>query len=83
MVHVLVLLCLLLLLLFLITRPLRWGWKILLNTLCGFGCLIILNLLEPFTGMLFELNLLTCAVAGALGLPGLGALLIVHCVLGV
>ena len=66
------------LLLGLIVMPARLIWKLLGNALCGFGCLIVLNLLSPYTGMLFELNVLTCAVVGLLGLPGIGALLIVH-----
>ena len=82
MLQTLLLLGLLALLLFVITLPVRLGWKVLLNALCGFGSLIVLNLLHPLTGMLFELNVLTCAIVGTLGLPGTGALIIAHYVLG-
>ena len=71
----------LLLLLRLARARLRLGCKLLLNALCGLGCLLVLNLLSPITGMLFELNLLTAAVAGALGLPGIALLLVAHVVL--
>lgn len=82
MLQTLLLLGLLSLLLFVITLPLRFAWKVLINALCGFASLIILNLLHPITGMLFELNVLTCTIVGALGLPGTGALIIAHYVLG-
>lgn len=52
-----------------------------LRCLCGLGCLIGLNLFFPITGMLFELNYVTCSIAGLLGLPGVGALLILHSLL--
>ena len=71
----------LLLLLRLARLPLRLGCKLLLNGLCGLGCLLVLNLLSPVTGMLFELNILTAAVAGGLGLPGIALLLVAHVVL--
>ena len=71
----------LLLLLRLARLPLRLGCKLPLNALCGLGCLLILNLLSPVTGMLFELNILTAAAAGALGLPGIALLLVAHVVL--
>ena len=71
----------LLLLLRLARLRLRLGCKLPLNALCGLGCLLILNLLSPITGMLFELNILTTAIAGALGLPGVALLLVAHVVL--
>jgi pro-sigmaK processing inhibitor BofA len=71
----------LLLLLRLARLRLRLGCKLLLNALCGLGCLLVLNLLSPITGMLFELNILTTTVAGALGLPGVALLLVAHVVL--
>ena len=61
--------------------PARPLWRVLLSAVCGLGCLIVLNLLSPLTGMLFELNALTAAVAGFLGLPGVGCLLVAHFIL--
>ena len=68
-------------LLCLVMLPARPGWKLALSFFGGLGCLILLNLLSPLTGMLFELNVLTISVAGGLGLPGVGALLVMHCLL--
>ena len=64
------------------TIPLKPVGKVLLSALCGMSGLILLNLLRDFTGMVFELNILTALISSLLGLPGLGALVIVHYVLG-
>ncbi len=68
-------------LLCLMSLPARPGWKLAVSAAGGLGCLIVLNLLSSLTGMLFELNILTGAVAGFLGLPGLGCLLVAHFIL--
>ena len=81
MLHALILLGILALLLVIMAVPVRLGWKLGLNALCGFGCLIVLNLLGTRFGLVVDLNVFTCAVAGVLGLPGLGALVILHCLL--
>lgn len=54
--------------------PLRWFWKVAIHSGCGFLCLWLLNTLTPFTGILFPMNAVTVAVAGLLGLPGIGLL---------
>lgn len=54
--------------------PLRWFWKVTVHSGCGFLCLWMLNTLAPFTGMVFPMNALTVAIAGILGLPGIGLL---------
>ena len=69
------------LLLYLSAIPARAGWKLAVSALCGLGCLIVLNLFRSLTGMVFELNVFTISVAGGLGLPGIGALLVMHCIL--
>ena len=51
--------------------PLRLGWKIAANTLCGFASLWLLNLISGFTGILFPINAVTALIAGFLGLPGI------------
>ena len=81
MLRTAVLLGLLALLLRLVTIPARPGWRLALGILGGLGVLIVLNLLGSRTGMLFELNVLTIAVSGILGLPGVGCLLIAHFIL--
>lgn len=54
--------------------PLRWFWKVAIHSGCGFLCLWMLNTLTPFTGILFPINAVTVAIAGILGLPGIGLL---------
>lgn len=71
----LLLLALLLRFLFL---PIRWGWKIFLNSACGFLCLWLLNSVKTFTGIHFPVNYVTAAVAGFLGLPGIAVLALVQ-----
>ena len=58
--------------------PIRWGWKILLNSACGFACLWLLNSISGFTGIYFPINAVTAAIAGFLGLPGIGVLALVQ-----
>ena len=81
MLRTVLLLGMLFLLLWLPRLTLRPGRRLALGAVCGLGSLLVLNLLSPLTGMLFELNVLTAAVAGFLGLPGVGLLLVAHCVL--
>ena len=47
------------LLLKIISLPIRLIWKLAINTACGFACLVAVNLLGPYTGVLFDLNLVT------------------------
>ena len=65
------LLCFLLLL---IVLPIYLFWKLLLNSLCGFLCLWLLNTIGGFTGLYFPVNAVTVIIAGFLGLPGIGIL---------
>ena len=58
----------------LVALPIRWGWKIFVNSSCGFLCLFLLNSVAGFTGIYFPINYITVAIAGFLGLPGIGAL---------
>ena len=51
--------------------PVRWFWRIGLNSLFGFACLWLLNLISGFTGLFFPINLVTVSIAGFLGLPGI------------
>ena len=66
------------LLLRIISSPIRWFWKLIINSACGFLCLWLLNSVSAFTGILFPVNAVTVAVAGFLGLPGIGALALVQ-----
>lgn len=62
------------LLLRLIALPIRWFWKISINSVCGFFCLWLLNSVTAFTGLSFPVNAVTVIIAGFLGLPGIAAL---------
>ena len=61
-----------------IALPIRWFWKISINSACGFLCLWLLNSVTAFTGIYFPVNAVTVAIAGFLGLPGIGALALVQ-----
>lgn len=58
----------------LMALPVRLFWKLLVNSLCGFLCLWILNSVAGFTGLYFPINAVTATTAGFLGLPGIGLL---------
>lgn len=62
------------LLLRLMAMPIRLGWKLLLNSCCGFLCLWLLGSISGFTGIRFPINAVTVLIAGFLGLPGIGLL---------
>lgn len=51
--------------------PVKWFWKIGINSLCGFACLWLLNLISGFTGIFFPINPVTASIAGFLGIPGI------------
>lgn len=51
--------------------PVKWFWKIGINSLCGFACLWLLNLISGFTGIFFPINAVTASIAGFLGIPGI------------
>ena len=62
------------LLLRIIAAPVRLGVKVLLNSVCGFACLWLLNWIAGFTGIFFPINPVTVVIAGFLGLPGIALL---------
>lgn len=70
-VSILIPLLLLMLLLKLLVLPIRWFWKVFVNSGCGFLCLWLLNSISAFTGLLFPINAVTALIAGFLGLPGI------------
>ncbi len=51
-------------------------WKIAINSLSGFVCLWLLNLVSGITGIVFEINFLTTLLVGFLGIPGIILLVI-------
>ena len=69
---------LVLVLLRIIAMPIRWCWKLSINSACGFLCLWLLNSVSAFTHLYFPVNAVSVAIAGFLGLPGIGALALVQ-----
>ena len=65
----------------LMVLPIRWFWKMGINSACGFICLWLLNSISTFTGIRFPINAVTALIAGFLGLPGIGLLAILQYVL--
>lgn len=49
----------------------KWIWKIGINSLSGFICLWLLNLISGFTGIFVPINFVTALIAGFLGIPGI------------
>jgi len=80
-VSILLALLLLMLLLKLLVLPIRWFWKLFVNSACGFVCLWLLNSISGFTGLLFPINSVTALIAGFLGLPGILLLAALQCIL--
>ena len=56
--------------------PMKLALKLLIHSGCGFVCLWLLNLVAPFTGIVFPINAVTVLTAGIFGLPGIGILAI-------
>ena len=78
---ILVPLLLLAVLLRLLVLPIRWFWKVFVNSGCGFLCLWLLNSISSFTGMVFPINSVTALIAGFLGFPGIILLALLQFVL--
>lgn len=64
-----------------LSAPLRIAFRVGLNTMLGFGALLLVNATQSFTGLSLGLNFFNAAVVGVLGVPGLGLLLLVQWVL--
>ena len=58
--------------------PVRFIWKLLVNSLCGFACLWLLNTVSGVTGLYLPINAVTVLVTGFLGLPGVGAIAVLE-----
>ena len=61
-----------------ILTPMHLIWKLMVNSLCGFFCLWLLNLISGFTGVYFPINPVTAAISGFLGIPGIALLALVQ-----
>lgn len=60
----------------LLLTPMKIIWKLALNSLSGFICLWLLNLVSGITGIVFEINFVTTLLVGFLGIPGIILLVI-------
>lgn len=58
--------------------PVRFIWKLLVNSLCGFACLWLLNAASGVTGLYLPINAVTVLVTGFFGLPGVGAIAVLE-----
>ena len=58
----------------LLLLPMKFIFKLLIHSACGFLCLWLLNTIGGFTGLYFPVNAVTVIIAGFLGLPGIGIL---------
>lgn len=81
LLEALVPLLLLILLIRLLVLPIKLIWKGLIYSACGFVCLWLMNWISGFTGIYFPINIITAAIAGFLGLPGIGLLALIQVVL--
>ena len=54
----------------LIAAPIKKIVKLLLNAVCGLLLLFIANFIGGFFNFAIPVNLLTCIIAGAFGIPG-------------
>ncbi|MGM9590786.1 MAG: pro-sigmaK processing inhibitor BofA family protein [Faecousia sp.] len=58
----------------LLLLPMKLVFKLAIHSVCGFLCLWILNTVSGFTGIYLPINAISVAIAGILGLPGIGIL---------
>ena len=53
-----------------ISAPIKWFFKMLLNAALGFVVLFILNFFGEFIGISVPINLISCLITGFFGVPG-------------
>ena len=53
-----------------LAAPIRKIFKLLINAVCGFALLFAANFIGGFFDFQIPVNLLTCIIAGAFGIPG-------------
>lgn len=58
----------------LLTRPMRWGLRLALHVGSGLLCLWLVNSVSGFTGVYLPINAVTVLISGFLGIPGIGLL---------
>ena len=65
----------------LMSLPIRLIWKLVINLLCGFAALLLMNLLGGLLGITLSINLVSVGTVALLGLPGVGLLLMIRLLL--
>ena len=53
-----------------IASPIKKIFKLLINAVCGLVLLFIANFIGGFFNFAIPVNILTCIIAGAFGIPG-------------
>ena len=62
----------------LLTLPLKFTCKAAIHGTFGFLCLWILNSVSGYTGMYIPINAVTVLIAGIFGVPGMGLLAVLQ-----
>ena len=62
----------------LLTKPIRFIFKLLINTALGFVLLWLINFFGGGLGIALELSVLNALIVGFLGIPGVLILLAIH-----
>ena len=62
----------------LLAKPIRFIFKLLINTSLGFVLLWLINFFGGGVGIALELSLLNAVIVGLLGIPGVLLLLAIH-----
>jgi len=60
------------------SAPIRLVWKLFINIFAGFFLLVLLNWMGSFLGIRLGINMLSVILTALLGLPGIGALLVIN-----
>ena len=60
-----------------LAAPIKKIFKLLINAVCGFARLFLANFVGGFFDFSIPVNLLTCIIAGAFGIPGVIFLVVV------
>ncbi len=61
-----------------LAKPIRFIFKLLINTVLGFVLLWLINFFGGGIGIALELSLMNALIVGLLGIPGVLLLLAVH-----
>ena len=60
-----------------LAAPIKKIFKLLINAVCGFALLFLANFVGGFFDFSIPVNILTCIIAGAFGIPGVIFLVVV------